>query len=178
MYGGYKRTFDDFGTKAGPNDVVDGFITGASVFINKNTFLKMPELFDEKYFMYVEDVDLSRKILNENKVLICAEKCIVFHKEGGSLGGGYGRPNLKRFVMWGYYELRNRIYYRKKFYPKCKIKNLLYGFYHFIRRLTGVLIYDTKKKTRIKLLLMAIYDAYNGNMGKNIEVEKLLNRNI
>lgn len=59
------------------------FISGANIFIRKFVFLEIG-MFDEKYFMYCEDKDLSKSvILAGYKTGFFSEKKII-HLEGGS----------------------------------------------------------------------------------------------
>lgn len=65
-------------------------------------------LFDERFFMYMEDVDLSRRILEKYKNLYYPEVAIYHHYHKGSYKGGkllkhHIRSALKYFNKWGWF---------------------------------------------------------------------------
>lgn len=57
--------------------------TGASVIIRKEVFEKLGG-FDEKYFMYYEDVDLSLRMQRQGLKIIYEPKSVVYHLHSGS----------------------------------------------------------------------------------------------
>lgn len=57
--------------------------TGASVIIRKEVFEKLGG-FDEKYFMYYEDVDLSLRMQRKGWKIIYEPKSVVYHIHSGS----------------------------------------------------------------------------------------------
>jgi GT2 family glycosyltransferase len=67
-----------------PAEQID-FITAASVLLPANV-LRQVGLFDESYFMYWEDTDLSFRIRQSGWKLGVAEKSKLLHKEGASSG--------------------------------------------------------------------------------------------
>lgn len=141
----------------------DGYISGASLFISKYLYLDING-FDESYFMYVEDVDFSKKIGLKGYQLGISVKSVVYHKEGASTEKviDQKRPTMKQWKMWGYYELRNRTYYIMKY------KNVFYyilPIYWMMRRGMGVLLFDKEKIQRSKLLFKALYDGFTRKMG-------------
>ena len=141
----------------------DGYISGASLFISKHLYLDING-FDESYFMYVEDVDFSKRIELKGYKLGVSVKSAVYHKEGASTDKviDQKRPTMKQWKMWGYYELRNRTYYIMKY------ENVFYyilPIYWMIRRGVGVLLFDKEKIQRSKLLFKALYDGFTRKMG-------------
>lgn len=57
--------------------------TGASVIIRKEVFEKLGG-FDEKYFMYYEDVDLSLRMQRQGWKIVYEPKSVVYHIHSGS----------------------------------------------------------------------------------------------
>jgi hypothetical protein len=92
------------------------FVTGA-LLITKAKVLKKVGLFDEKYFMYLEDVDLSHRMKLAGYRLIFDPKIKMWHEVGQS--SGIGSPLNDYFIT------RNRLYFGFKF-AKYKTKFALF----------------------------------------------------
>ncbi len=90
------------------------------------TMLKTEGLFDEKYFMYFEDVEFSRRILRSFKI-VYTPKGIAYHKSGG----GKGWRSYSELYL--FYHTRNRFWVFQK-------DVFLYRIYVFIFSLMNVLI--------------------------------------
>ncbi|WP_428384690.1 glycosyltransferase family 2 protein [Nevskia ramosa] len=71
------------------------YLTGASLLI-RSEVLNSVGFFDEKFFMYWEDVDLGFRIRQNNWKICVAEKSILLHKESASLGRK--SPLLTRYL--------------------------------------------------------------------------------
>ncbi len=91
------------------------FATGACFAIKKEVLDKIG-LFDDNYFLYFEDADLSMRIISVGYKILYVPDSIVWHKNAGSSGSG---SNLH-----DYYLTRNRIYFGMK-YASFKMKALL-----------------------------------------------------
>lgn len=77
------------------------FSTGCCMIFPKNS-LKTAGYFDEKYFLYYEDVDLSLRMRAKNLDLKFVPQAIIWHKNAKSAGGaGSG--------LQDYYTTRNRV---------------------------------------------------------------------
>lgn len=108
----------DWANVFGKNDKVDEvdigklkqkeieFATGACVAYSSNA-LKKTGLFDEKYFMYYEDVDLSVRLKNKGFKLVFSPKAVLWHKVAQSSGIGSGLND--------YFIARNRMYFGMKY---------------------------------------------------------------
>lgn len=101
----------------GPEEV--GFISGCSMFIRSDALRKTGG-FDEEFFMYVEDVDLSLRLTHVGK-LYFVPSAIIFHfahstakKDSRNIfrnPSSYLNPNLNFYlhhVLSGYYYLLNK----------------------------------------------------------------------
>jgi GT2 family glycosyltransferase len=88
--------------------------------------LKTEGLFDDKYFMYFEDVEFSRRILRSYKIAYTPQG-IAYHKSGG----GKGWRTYSELYL--YYHTRNR------FWAFCD-DPLFYRIYVFLFSLMNVLI--------------------------------------
>lgn len=71
------------------------YLTGASLLI-RSEVLNSVGFFDERFFMYWEDVDLGFRIRQNNWKICVAEKSILLHKESASLGRK--SPLLTRYL--------------------------------------------------------------------------------
>ena len=91
------------------------FATGACQLIKKEVIEKVG-LFDEKYFLYYEDADLSQRILRAGFKILYQPKSIAWHNNAGASGSGS--------ALHDYYLTRNRMLFGMKYAP-LKIKALL-----------------------------------------------------
>lgn len=124
-----------FGTNRGVDEVDRGqydheyncdFATGACVFLRSKA-IKSAGDFDEKYFMYMEDVDLSWRLKKLGWKIRFSPKAIIWHKVaqssgiGGDLNDYYISRNRLVFGM-SYASQRTKIALYKE-----SLKILLYG---------------------------------------------------
>ncbi len=63
------------------------FATGAAMFVHSDIFRQIG-YFDERYFMYYEDADLSVRVKNLDKDIIFVPNAVVWHKVAQSSGIG------------------------------------------------------------------------------------------
>jgi GT2 family glycosyltransferase len=77
-----------------------GFATGCAVLIKKEVFEKTG-LYDERYFLYLEDLDLSVRVKNSGFKIIYQPKAVIWHKNAQSGGFGSG--------IHDYFFTRNRL---------------------------------------------------------------------
>lgn len=88
------------------------FATGAC-FLVKREALKEVGLFNEKYFMYMEDMDLSLRMRHKNYKIIFVPKAMLWHKVAQSSGIGSDLND--------YFISRNRLLFGMK-YAKLRTK--------------------------------------------------------
>lgn len=74
------------------NERID-YITGACMLIKSRAMRKVG-LFDESYFMYWEDADLSLRIKHAGYKIMVAEDAIVYHKLSGTLDTDSSRKDF------------------------------------------------------------------------------------
>ncbi len=68
--------------------------------------------FDEEYFLYWEDIDLSRRVLDAGGRLLLAGDAVVIHDEGGT--HGEEKTDRAKSTTYYYYNIRNRMLYAAK----------------------------------------------------------------
>ncbi len=120
------------------------FITGA-LLITRADVLKKVGLFDEKYFMYLEDVDLSHRLKLAGYSLLFDPKIKLWHKVAQS--SGIGSPLNDYFIT------RNRLYFGFK-YARPRTKFAL------LREAIRKLFTGTPAQKQ------AIRDFFSGKLGK------------
>lgn len=86
--------------------VVD-FATGCCMLVKRSVFAKIG-LFDEKYFLYLEDLDFSTRAQKANFKIIFEPQAIIWHKNAGSVGGSGSKTQ-------DYYITRNRLFFAAKY---------------------------------------------------------------
>lgn len=85
------------------------FITGCLMHIPSSVF-RIAGLFDETYFLNVEDIDFSWRVKKAGYVLMLDCDAIIYHKVSASIGGLYSAKNQNYFH-------RNRMIFFKKILP-------------------------------------------------------------
>ena len=89
------------------------FATGACIFVKREVFEKIG-YFDEKYFLYLEDMDFCVRAKNAKFKIIFEPSAVVWHKNAGSSGGSGS-------VLQDYFITRNRLLFAYK-YASLKTK--------------------------------------------------------
>ncbi len=89
------------------------FATGACMLVSAKVFEKIG-LFDEKYFLYLEDMDFCVRAKRAGFKIIYEPKAILWHKNAASAGGSGSK-------LQDYYITRNRLLFAFKF-AKLKTK--------------------------------------------------------
>jgi GT2 family glycosyltransferase len=89
------------------------YIHGASLMIKRDCLEKIG-LMEERYFLYYEEIDWAIRAKRCGFTLGYAEKAIVFHKEGGTIGSS--SIESKRSLLSEYYLVRSAMRFTSKFY--------------------------------------------------------------
>lgn len=85
------------------------YATGACLLVRSDV-LKKVGLFDEKYFLYYEDSDLSMRVKRKGFSILYVPTAVVWHKNAGSTGGSGSK-------LQDYFISRNRVLFGMKFAP-------------------------------------------------------------
>ncbi|WP_449372195.1 glycosyltransferase [Arthrobacter psychrolactophilus] len=83
------------------------WLTGACLMISKELWAATGG-FDESYFLYWEDVDLSFRVVKAGGDLMVMQSAIAIHDEGGTHSGARSMSRAKS-PMYYYYNIRNRL---------------------------------------------------------------------
>ena len=112
--------------------------------------------FDERFFCYYEDTDLSVRCRNLGYKLLCATKSVLWHKVSASSGGEDSSVSV-------YYMARNRIYFVKKHNSLFNYLIFLIWFLSY-KHIRGIVyfIFLKKKVYLLKYFYMGIWDGIIG----------------
>ena len=147
---------DEYDEGIEKNNLSVGFVSGCCMLIKKDLF-ETVGLFDDNYFLYVEDVDLCYRTIHAGYKIIVSENSKIYHKISSSTIGDLSKLPL-------YYVTRNRLYFAKKNF------NNIY-FITFIYILLSMMIKSIKwiasgESKNIQIIRMAFKDFLLGVMGK------------
>ena len=121
------------------------FASGCAFLISVEV-IKNLGMFDEKYFLYYEDSDLSMRIKRKGYKIYFNPKSLVWHKNASSAGGSGS-------TLQDYYITRNRLLFALKYAPiRSKIAVL---------RESMALMFGGRKWQK-----RAVIDFYSGKLGK------------
>lgn len=93
------------------------FATGCCVAFKADLIDKIG-LWDERYFLYLEDTDWSVRVKKAGLKIMFEPKSVIWHKNAGSTGGPGSRIHQ-------YYQTRNRVLFASKF-ASIKTKALIH----------------------------------------------------
>lgn len=129
------------------------FACGCCVLIHRNILYKVG-LFDEKYYLYFEDTDLSFRWRKKGIHVKYVPEAVMWHKIGGS-GGKDG--DLKYL----YYVTRNHLYFIKKYQDDIQKKVYQMALEIFIK-----CVLNEHDKEKRKYAWWGIFDFYIGRMSR------------
>lgn len=121
------------------------FATGCCVAMTCETFEKTGG-FDERYFLYMEDLDLSLRVLKMGMSIWYEPESVVWHSNAGSTGGAGSQTHV-------YYQTRNRWLFGMRFAPVRTQAALLR---EALKKLIGGLAVEKQ----------ALRDAFGGRYGQ------------
>ncbi len=85
------------------------FVNGGSTFISKEVIGKCG-FFEEKYFMYNEEIDLSYRVIKAGYDVVVTSETRIWHHHDWSSQNSLGHQTMQ------YYMMRNKFLYHKKFH--------------------------------------------------------------
>jgi len=119
------------------------FATGACVFVNRRVFEKIG-FFDEKYFLYLEDMDFCVRAKKQGFKILFEPKAVIWHKNAATAGGS-GSPTQDYFIT------RNR---------------LLFAFKHAKFRTKLAVLKQIISQSQDPLKRQALFDFFTLKFGK------------
>lgn len=121
------------------------FLEGSALFLRSSVFLK-EKIFDDKFFAYFEDVDLSYRLSKKGYLLACISKAKIWHKVSKS----------SKATKKAYYLIRNLIWFIKK--DATFIQKLVFFMYLPFRFAYLVLIKSRLSPPYIKSVAMGMME--------------------
>jgi GT2 family glycosyltransferase len=145
-------------TKDRSADFETTFVTGCAMLLNMQMIDDIG-LFDERYFLNVEDWDLSYRIRSAGWTMHVSSRAIIYHKTSGSIGGSNTFQHL-------YYFHRNRLLFYTKFTNGLS-KIVLFMFQFIILLPTWSLLQIIRGNfVGLKALKFGLRDFRMGNFGR------------
>jgi GT2 family glycosyltransferase len=129
------------------------FASGCFQFIRSTFFLEKKIFYEEKYFLYMEDVDFSLKVKKSNSEMFFVPNSIIYHKGSSSTG--------KRSDKQVYYSIRNRLLFVDENINSF-FQRLLFFFFFFFTRLILILYHSNY----IPVYILAIKHFLTKKFGK------------
>jgi len=117
------------------------FATGACMLIKSEVFKKIG-LFDEKYFLYLEDMDFSRRVKLAGFKIYFEPSSVIWHKNASTSGGSGS-------LLQDYFITRNRLLFSFK-YAKFRTKIAVF------RQIFGSYRNNTKRRALIDFLTLQL----------------------
>lgn len=147
---------DKFEENSNTNYVQKQFVSGCCMLIKREVFEKIG-LFDDNFFLYLEDVDLCVRTVKSGYSIYVSHKSKIYHKVSNS--------TIKKYTALPlYYVTRNRLYFIKKNYHSFILLSASYLFFSMVFKYCYWSI--TGKHSNIKAVYFAFHDFIKGNMGK------------
>lgn len=124
------------------------YVTGADLFMKNDSFAK----FDERYFMYKEEVDMQLQLHKADKKSFMIEGPQIIH-----LGGASSERKKQKVVYLSSFSdiqlLISSIHFYKKNFPNCRIRLLLLKTFTLFLWLNPLIFRNTKSKIKDMLFI-------------------------
>ncbi|HED05971.1 MAG TPA: glycosyltransferase family 2 protein [Ignavibacteria bacterium] len=138
------------------DDTKVGFVSGCCMLI-KNDVFEDVGLFDDNFFLYVEDTDFCFRTNQLGYKIYITHKSKIYHKVNQTTA----KENLTLPI---YYNTRNRLYFAKKHFGLIYYCVLTYLFFTFVVKCSFWIF--TNQTQKVKVVIKAFSDFLKGKMGK------------
>jgi GT2 family glycosyltransferase len=115
-------------------------------------------VFDDNFFLYVEDADLCYRTTQAGYKIIVSHNSKIYHKVSSST-----KENLSLLPL--YYVTRNRLYFANKSFSFIFFLTLIYISFSMLIKILYWLLNDKSKN--VLIILNAFKDFFNKEMGKS-----------
>ena len=132
------------------------FVSGCCMLVKREVF-EAAGLFDEKFFLYIEDTDFCYRVVKTGYRILVTNRSKIFHKVGVSTKNS--NP-----VMPLYYATRNRLFFSKKHFSTMFIIPLSYILISMSFKI--IIWIFTGKRMNIITVQKAFRDFFVGKMGR------------
>ena len=89
------------------------WLTGACLLVTKQLW-ELVGGFDDDFFLYWEDVDLSHRVLLAGGAVVVCDDVVATHAEGGTQGEGHATAGQRKSDTYYYFTIRNRLLFAAK----------------------------------------------------------------
>ena len=140
------------------------WVTGQSMIINLKKF-ENNKIFDEKFFLYLEEIDLCKSLIIRNENIFSSKKLKVKHLGSkGSIGNSYNeKRNANNLKNWHY--MWSSFYFYKKNYNYFFALKKMFG--KFFRALIKTIFFSlTFQKNKKDKYLYRFLGVLNSILGK------------
>lgn len=96
-----------------PAEGWEPWLTGACLMASSELW-ELVGGFDDDYFLYWEDVDLSHRVLLAGGDVLVCDDIVATHAEGGTQGEGHASAGLAKSDTYYYFTIRNRLLFAGK----------------------------------------------------------------
>ena len=145
--------------KINKNFIQVDYIKGFAMFFNKKKFNKI-KFFDENIFIYLEEIDLCRRILLENEKIYVVKNAKIKHLGGQSHDINFNL-NMEISRNW-HWMWSNFYYYKKHFSSFLAYKNTLPLFFKSFVKIFFYLFLSKEKFLVNRARFLGLFNAYMG----------------
>ena len=136
------------------------YIKGFAMFFNKNKFSHR-DFFDENIFLYLEEIDLCKRLNLINEKIYLISKAKIKHLGGKSHGEKF---NLEMEISRNWHWMWSNFYYNKKHFGILKAYNLtILLFIKSMFKMIIFLFFNKKKFLLNKARFLGLLNSYLGN---------------
>ena len=156
---------DEFSNTEGNDDKDDVFkvntLKGFAMFLNLKQFEDIG-FFDENFFIYLEEIDLCKRLLKKNKKIYLDKKVLINHLGGSSHNE---KINFEMELSRNWHWMWSTFYYNKKHFGfiNSLIKVSRKFFSSFIKMIFFTIIFENKKR---KIYFQRLSGLFNSIIGK------------
>jgi len=147
---------DRIESKIKPDNKSVTFVSGCCMLIKKEVLEKIG-LFDDNFFLYVEDADLCFRTIKADFKIFVSNNSRIFHKVSSSTNESLSQLPL-------YYVTRNRLYFAKKNFGYSYFITFIYILFSMITK--SVKWFISSESKNVQVVFRAFKDFVLGNMGK------------
>lgn len=135
------------------------WLSGSNLLL-KSSAIKQVGSFDEKYFLYFEDVDLCYRLKQAGYALILVPSTVVEHEGNASTQGGLS--------LWrNYYHTRNRLYFFRKHTPALLLPVAYLSILsHFLKHCLTLPLRGKKGRAKLYAEWLGVRDYFCGRSGR------------
>jgi N-acetylglucosaminyl-diphospho-decaprenol L-rhamnosyltransferase len=135
------------------------YIKGFAMFFNKNKFSQI-DYFDENIFLYLEEIDLCKRLNFINEKIYLISKAKIKHLGGKSHGESF---NLEIEISRNWHWMWSKFYFNKKHFGALKAYNMtIFSFFKSILRMIFFLFFNKKKFLINKARFLGLLNSYLG----------------